>query len=395
MSDIQGLVESLADTVGRPVTLEDRTFRLIAHGGPPLPMDDVRLSSVLGRRAVPWVVEHFEALGIAGSTGVLRLDAVPERGILARWCVAVRHRDHLLAYLWVLVGEEELPGGVATLVERAATELGLVLDGERFSRRLATQLLRQLLSSAGAADAAEIERELHADGTWAHRGPAAVVIAASTEVQSASGRNVPEALGEALVEVSHTLPQATTLLVARPDEAVLVVGVRDRDGGGAATMRAVAERFRERAERHLGHPPVIAIGDVVGNLAGARESLRQAHLALRVGLALPGLGPVVAWPELGVFRALALVPPDDIVPLALDHRVRLLIETGDVALAGTAETYLDLAGDAQATAAALHIHRATLYHRLDRLRATTGLDLRRGEDRLIVHLGVKLARLRR
>ena len=220
------------------------------------------------------------------------------------------------------------------------------------------------------------------------------MIAASTDVESASGRNVPEALGEALVEVSHTLPQATTLHLARPDEAVLVVGVRDRNGG-AATMRAVAERFRERAERHLGHPPVIAIGDVVDNLASARESLRQAHLALRVGLALPGLGPVVAWPELGVFRALALVPPDDIVPLALDHRVRLLIDTGDATLAGTAETYLDLAGDAQATAAALHIHRATLYHRLDRLRATTGLDLRRGEDRLVVHLGLKLARLRR
>ena len=396
MSDVQDVVDALASAIGRPVTLEDPSFRLIAHSGPPVPMDQVRLASVLGRRAEPWVVTHFEHFGIARSEGRVEIPPDDEHALLARWCVPVRHRGALLAYLWVLLGEEGADdSGDAVLVERAAVDLGLLLDGERFSRRVATQLLRQLLSSAGAPDAEEIERELHTDGAWAHRGPAVVLVAAPASPGGRpDGTDVGDALGEALVEIVHSLPSATALHLPRADEAVLVAAVRDVSASARFTA-SLAEQFSQRAARHLAGPAVVAVGEVVPRLSAARESLRTAHLALRVGLALPGLGPVVTWSSLGVFRALALVPADDIVPLALDERVRMLLATSDGTLAATAEAYLDRAGDAQATAAALHVHRATLYHRLDRLRETTGLDLRRGDDRLVLHLGLKLARLRR
>jgi hypothetical protein len=359
-------------------------------------MDQVRLASVLGRRADPWVVAHFERFDIARAEGPMEIPADDEHALLARWCVPVRHRGALLAYLWILLDESRADdSGDAVLVERAAVDLGLLLDGERFSRRVATQLLRQLMSSAGAPDAEEIERELHTDGAWAHRGPAVVLVAAPASTAGIEGGvDIGDALGEALVEIVHTVPSATALHLPRADEAVLVSAVRDVSTA-ARSVAGLAEQFAQRAARHLGAPAIVAVGEVVPRLAAARESLRTAHLALRVGLALPGLGPVVTWSSLGVFRALALVPADDIVPLALDERVRTLLADGDDTLAATAEAYLDRAGDAQATAAALHVHRATLYHRLDRLRETTGLDLRRGDDRLVLHLGLKLARLRR
>ena len=404
MSDVQDVVDALAAAIHRPVTLEEPSYRLIAHSGPPTPMDQVRLASVLGRRAEPWVVAHFERFGIAEASGRVEVPADGEHGLLPRWCVPVRHRSALLAYLWVLLGDAPAhdPDEIA-LVERAAVDLGLLLDGERFSRRVATQLLRQLLSSAGAPDADEIERELHTDGAWAHRGPAVVLVAAASSAGAGPSAgagvdrvdlDIGDALGEALVEIVHALPSATALHLSRADEAVLVVAVRDATTS-APVVAALAEQFAQRTARHLGAPAIVAVGEVVDRLAAARDSLRTAHLALRVGLALPGLGPVVTWSALGVFRALALVPQGDIVPLALDERVRALLANGDDTLAATAETYLDRAGDAQATAAALHVHRATLYHRLDRLRETTGLDLRQGDDRLVLHLGLKLARLRR
>jgi DNA-binding PucR family transcriptional regulator len=72
--------------------------------------------------------------------------------------------------------------------------------------------------------------------------------------------------------------------------------------------------------------------------------------------------------------------------------VRALL--GDPELRATAEAFLDLAGDVKATAAVLHVHRATLYQRLARIATAYGLDLRRsGDHRLITHLGLKLARL--
>jgi DNA-binding PucR family transcriptional regulator len=59
----------------------------------------------------------------------------------------------------------------------------------------------------------------------------------------------------------------------------------------------------------------------------------------------------------------------------------------------TLETYLDLAGDAKASAERLSLHRGTLYYRLRKAERIAGVDLRSGGDRLALHLGFKLARL--
>jgi DNA-binding PucR family transcriptional regulator len=45
------------------------------------------------------------------------------------------------------------------------------------------------------------------------------------------------------------------------------------------------------------------------------------------------------------------------------------------------------------TAAELFVQRGSLYHRLSRIEKITGVDLANGEDRLLLHLGLKAARL--
>ena len=57
------------------------------------------------------------------------------------------------------------------------------------------------------------------------------------------------------------------------------------------------------------------------------------------------------------------------------------------------EVFLDCAGQAGRAAAALAIHRQTLYYRLSRVERLTGLDLDNGEDRLLLHMALKSARL--
>jgi DNA-binding PucR family transcriptional regulator len=46
-----------------------------------------------------------------------------------------------------------------------------------------------------------------------------------------------------------------------------------------------------------------------------------------------------------------------------------------------------------ATAAALNLHRSGVYYRLRRAEELTGLDLDRGDDRLLAHLALRLAAL--
>ncbi|MBT2385332.1 CdaR family transcriptional regulator, partial [Streptomyces sp. ISL-11] len=109
----------------------------------------------------------------------------------------------------------------------------------------------------------------------------------------------------------------------------------------------------------------------------------------RAAAAEPRLGPVAEWARIGPYRVLAALP----VAAAADPSVRPLLAPAHAELARTAETFLDHAGQAGRTAAALGIHRQTLYYRLSRVEQLTGLDLDNGEDRLLLHMTLKAARL--
>ena len=57
----------------------------------------------------------------------------------------------------------------------------------------------------------------------------------------------------------------------------------------------------------------------------------------------------------------------------------------------TARTVLDLGGDIGRAAEVLHVHRTTLYYRLERIEALTGVNLRTGEGRDDLHLALRVA----
>jgi DNA-binding PucR family transcriptional regulator len=129
----------------------------------------------------------------------------------------------------------------------------------------------------------------------------------------------------------------------------------------------------------------VGVGDARASLSLARESVNEARQALDVADRLPGLAPVARWSELGIYRVLSTVDLSGAHPGA----AKLLAAP---VLAETLETYLDLAGDAAATAGRLNLHRTTLYYRLRRIEELTGADLRDGQQRLGLHLSLKSAR---
>jgi DNA-binding PucR family transcriptional regulator len=110
----------------------------------------------------------------------------------------------------------------------------------------------------------------------------------------------------------------------------------------------------------------------------------EARAAARVASAVPRLSPVAHWAELGAWRmASELSGPDPVTRPLL----------ADAVLAETAEVFLDCAGSAARASTALRIHRQTLYYRLSRIAALTGLDLADGEARLLLHASLKAAKL--
>ncbi|MFE2213298.1 helix-turn-helix domain-containing protein [Streptomyces canus] len=145
------------------------------------------------------------------------------------------------------------------------------------------------------------------------------------------------------------------------------------------------------ATRGTPAPVAVAAGVAAARvgLAELAPAWQEASAAARAALAEPRFGPVAEWSRIGPYRLLTALPPET----AHDPVVRPLLSPAHRELARTAEVYLDCAGQAGRTAAELGIHRQTLYYRLSRVEQLTGLDLDDGEDRLLLHMALKGARL--
>ncbi|MFF7794300.1 helix-turn-helix domain-containing protein [Streptomyces sp. NPDC007991] len=135
--------------------------------------------------------------------------------------------------------------------------------------------------------------------------------------------------------------------------------------------------------------PAAGLATPRSGLAELGTAWWEASAAARAALAEPRLGPVAEWVSIGPFRLLTALPPE----VARDPAVHALLFPVHRELARTAEVYLDCAGQAARAAAELGIHRQTLYYRLSRIEKLTGLDLDDGEDRLLLHMALKGARL--
>jgi hypothetical protein len=333
MAELQDLVDALAARLGRPVSIEDRRYRVLAYSAHAEPLDRVRLASILTREAPADVAGWLDAQGLPSAEAPVRLPDAPHVGMGPRVAVPVRG-DGVLGFVWLIdeeVGTEELAAA-----EKTAAAAAPVLARLRAAERSDHALVGDLLGD----DAGARERAAHALRKRGLRGPVRVLVGAG-------------------VSAHRGLVQGgAAALLFGDDDALAPTGT-------VIGMSAVRERLED-----------------------ARDALREAETAAAIAAPL-GL-TLVRWDRLGAYAQLA--------PLAgapLPEPLQRLLDHPDAEpLVATLEAYLDRAGDARAAAAALYVHRTTLYHRLRRIEAITHTSLRDGDDRLTLHIGLRIRRLR-
>jgi PucR-like helix-turn-helix protein len=193
----------------------------------------------------------------------------------------------------------------------------------------------------------------------------------------------------ATTEPSHswfTLPGRPTAIVAVSRSPVRVDAARLTD----AVVDAIEHCYGER--------PAIGWSGSRVPVYAAAQAFRHARLALNLArIGVPG-DQVTSWTELGSWQTLALLAdsysdrPDELATLVHPGIVGL-IDDGRGNLLHTLDVYLAHGGDARKTADALHLHRSTLYYRLEKITEAVGGDLSDGEARFELMLGIRLAYL--
>ncbi|WP_075300794.1 MULTISPECIES: helix-turn-helix domain-containing protein [unclassified Pseudonocardia] len=381
-ADLQTLVDDLADELGRSVVVNDPMVRMLCTSRHFGDEDAVRVRAVLQRDAGPEVGAHVLGQGVArwGGPGFVR--GGEELGMHDRWCVPLREDGVLLGLLMVIDAGRTLAAAERARIDEVARTAAALLHRDRTGAgdRERERLLLRLVGP-DPLDRAAAVRESGTTGP----GAAAVV-----EVGAALPAPEVEVALRATAGSPGRRPDRT-LAAVDDGRAVLVASRPDVD-----VLAADAERIVLSVEHLLGRTgvAVAGIGPVVPSPELLWRSAGRAAAAARGARLVPGLGPVARWDGLGPYAPLLQLPPAeldaDLVPAPL---VALRADPRAARLVETLRAYLDHGGSIPRTAQALHLHRTSLYYRLDQIRAVTGLDLDDGRDRLLLHLGLLVADL--
>ncbi len=383
-------MDELAERLRRSVAIDDPALRLLAASRHFGDEDILRVSSVMNRSVRPEIVDHILAHGISrwvapGFVDVDVEDAMP------RLCAPVRCNGMLLGYLWLIDKDGAFTDREVAAAGEAAASAGVVLLRRLLlhERSKARQegILRELVSGDPAVRAQAIE-DLHAEqlfgdecGDFTVQCPASQAPTTPREVAfDAAVEDGLRAVADDVALMAANRWRAWILLVQRaPPSRALVDAIAER----------ITDRFRWLGDEQA--RLVFGLGGSVTVLGEVVTSYQQALPAARAALLLPGFGMLARWGELGPYELLLKLPPEDLLNASQVPALAAVEaeDTHDV-LISTLSAFFDHGGNIQRTADSLHVHRATLYQRLKRIEQISGCSLDSGDDRLMLHLGLKL-----
>lgn len=391
--DLFALANAVASLIDAPVTIEDRSSRVLAFSGRQDEADASRVETILGRQVPERYSQMLEARGVfqhlyRSDQPVTIEHTAPHDGfVLPRVAVAVKAGDEFLGSIWAAVREPLSPGASRAFSD-AAKLVALHMMRQRAGADVERRLRADLVSTAveGGTGAAEAVRRLGLANqscvvlalalAHSHGGDPATHARLLAERQQ-----IADAFAMHLTAVH---PRAAAALISDVAYAILPAESEDR------AMR-IAEDFRAR----IGDPVVVGVGQVADGLALSR-SRAGADLVLRVlraGRSSRSVARVADVHSEGLLLELSdlIAERGD----TLTGPVARLIEYDrkhNACLVETLSAWLDAFGDVAAAAAAVYVHPNTFRYRLRRLSEVGEIDLTDANARFSAMLQLRLWR---
>lgn len=399
--DLFAVANAIAALLDAPITIEDRSSRVLAFSGRQDEADPSRIETVIGRQVPDRYANALAALGVFRD---LYRDDRPvvvdpihlgEGVSTQRVAIAVRAGDEVLGSIWAAMDGPVTAARASTLRDAAklvALHLLRVRAGADAERRLRAELVsRAIEGGPGARDAL---------GRLGLAGRRVCVIAAAVLTDPAGGGAAVsdqeliayrERLTDALaMHLSAVQPGAAVALIA--DTAYGILPVADAAAEGRSV--ALAQDFLDRVGSRI--PAVIAVGHAAEDIAGIARSQAQSRRILRVLSERPGAGRVARMAD--VETESLLLELRDVLIARGDATTGFLARLvdydrrNDAHLVDTLSAWLDSFGDVGAAAAAAFVHPNTFRYRLRRVAEVGEIDLSDPDVRFSAMLQLRLRR---
>lgn len=398
--DLFAVANAIASLLDAPITIEDRSSRVLAFSGRQDEADPSRVETILGRQ----VPERYAR--ILNERGVFRdlhrtdrpvfISPAPDGNdafSMPRVAIAVRAGDEVLGSIWAAVPgplSEERTEAFCEAAKLVALHLLRVRAGADVQRRLRADLLGSALEGgAGAREA--LDRLGLAGQPLMVLGVDLAGHLSDLAEDSAGVAHERQRLSDAFaLHLSAVHPRSAAALVGGVTFGLApVTGAVDE---GEERAARIADDFLDRVGERM--RPVVAVGPVARDLAGlahARTSVDRTLRVLREGR--------------GERRAARLA---DVQVEALMLELRDMVAargdrpTGSLArllaydrrhqsnLVETLAAWLDAFGDVTRAAQALYVHPNTFRYRLRRLAEVGEIDLDDPDQRFVAMLQLRV-----
>ncbi|MFG1622892.1 PucR family transcriptional regulator [Kribbella sp. NPDC049227] len=401
-SELQRLVDALGHKIQRNVTVDDAWMRQLAFSSHEYgPVDRLRQQSIFQQHDVrPEVLAWTQAAGARTAVEPFRPPIDPRIGCThQRLVVPIRWQGALVGYIWIVEGENELTAEELKTVSQTTETLAAALHRDQLAEEFSKSRIRDLAHELILAGDLAARRHAAADLVDADYFVASEPVCVVVVTLSADGRGLSEnerdVLGGWLDRAGRRLSDRRHICLVRRNHGLLLLSDKDPMFGGTEKVALVRDLLASVLADLPDSDPYAGIGSVAGDLTDAHSSYETAQRAARVARVMGGPDRVMSHEELGVYGLLTRIPSRELDETCVPAGLLQLIGSGPkgAQLVDTLEAFLENAGDVQATAEQLFVHRTTLYYRLQRIEELTGAQLSNGEDRLVYHLGLKIARL--
>lgn len=400
-ADLDELAMTLATLIGRSITIEDTSFRVIANAQVG-PVDQARLEAVANGRSSPQMAQRLLESGIYAQLlekmEPIHMPAMPDDGFMMDRIIAPIIVDREIhGYIWVIIGDKPMTPLHEQAISHGATLAALILFKEEAVRKaeatLRDDLLERLLQGPGNSTSfSEQARRLQ----FQLDRPQQVLILRSQMESQGTVRTI-----QTIVENWLRKSNLQALLVWHNKLLVLVLELSNGNGSKPFDGRQVARQL----VMELNHPSsrlLVGVGrpcpPALLKSGGLKASYSEAAEAIEISLALGQTQGVAAYEEMGLLHWLYHIPPAERKGNIYLDRIQTLHQYDaerHTELVKTLEKYLEHNGSLVEAAQALFIHRNTLLHRLERIRDLCQVNLRNAWDCLNLYVALKAHQLHR
>jgi hypothetical protein len=400
--DLFAVANAVAALLDAPVTIEDRSSRVLAFSARQDEADAARTETIIGRQVPERYARVLTELGVFRDLyrydRPVVVDPEPigyDDMTVPRVAFAVRAGDEVLGSIWAATRQPLTPAKEASLRDAAqlvALHLLRLRAGADVSRRLRADLVSTALEGGRGAGQALSRLGL--------AGQTLVVMAAALrEVAPEEASAYAEQL-RAGERQRFTDAFAVHLSAMNPGTAVAEIGgvayalfpVVGAASAGEERAARAAGVFLERIGARV--QAVVAVGRAATELNGLAQSRVTAERVLRVLRGRPETGPVARMGD--VQTASLLLELGDLMAARGDQPLGPMANLiahdahSDSDLVGTLRAWLDSFGDVSQASASLFVHPNTLRYRLRRISQIGGLDLNDPEVRFAAMLQLRI-----